>query len=75
MNSRHEITHDMYINDYFFLLFDLTPDRSASEGHTSQRISGNIRVDLKFIKPLPEFYLEFDNSVRMDYTRKVSTDF
>ena len=24
-----KITHDMYINGYFMLLFDLTPDRSA----------------------------------------------
>ena len=33
-NSGLQITHDMYINGYFMLLFDLTPDRSASEGHT-----------------------------------------
>ena len=50
-----QITHDMYINGYFMLLFDLTPYRGASEG--------NIRVELKFSKPLPEiitciFYLE-----------------
>ena len=30
-----QITHDMYINGYFMLLFDLTPDLAASEGHTS----------------------------------------
>jgi len=62
------------------LLFDLTPDRSASEGHTSHPDSGNIRVELKFSKPLPEpitciYYLEFDNSVRKGYARNVSTDF
>ena len=79
-NSGLQITHDMYINGYFMLLFDLTPDRSASEGHTSHPDSGNIRVELKFSKPLPEpitciFYLEFDNSVRIDYARKVSSDF
>jgi len=62
------------------LLFNLTPDRSASEGHTSHTDSGIMRVGLKFNKPLPEtitciFYLEFDNSVRIDYARKFSADF
>jgi len=79
-NSGLQITHDMYINGYFMLLFDLTPDRSASEGHTSYPHSGNIGVEKKFSKLLPEpitciFYLEFDNSVSIDYARKISTDF
>ena len=33
-NSRLQITHDMYINGYFMLLFDLTPDRGASESRS-----------------------------------------
>jgi len=79
-NSGLQITHDMYVNGYFMLLFDLTPDGRASEGHTSHPDNGNIKVELKFSKPLPEpitciLYLEFDNSVRIDYARKVSTDF
>jgi len=79
-NSGLQITHDMNINGYLMLFFDLTPDRSAPEGHTSQPDIGNIRVELKFSKPLPEiitciFYLEFDNSVRIDYARKFSTTF
>jgi len=62
-NSGLQITHDMYISGYFMLLFDLTPDREASEGHTSHPDNGNIRVELKFSKTLPEritciFYLE-----------------
>ena len=28
-NSGLQITHDIYINGYFMLLFDLTPDRAA----------------------------------------------
>ena len=32
-NSGLQITHDMYINGYFMLLFDQTHDRAASEGH------------------------------------------
>ena len=31
-NSGLQITHDMYINGYYMLLFLLTPDRRTSEG-------------------------------------------
>jgi len=62
-NSGLQITHDMYINGNFTILFDLTPDRGASEGITSHLGNGNVRVELKFSTPLPEpitciFYLE-----------------
>jgi len=62
------------------LLFYLTLDRGALEGHMSHPDIGNIRVELEFSKPLPEpitciFYLEFDISVRIDYSGNVSTDF
>ena len=65
-NAGHQITHDMFINGYFMLLFDLTPDQGASEAHTSHPEQGNIRVELKFAKPIPEaitclLYLEFHN--------------
>ena len=30
-----QITHDIYINSYFMLLFDLTPERGTSKAHTS----------------------------------------
>jgi len=78
-NSGLQITHDMYINGYLMLLFDLAPGRAASEGHTSHPDNGNIRVELKFSKPLPEpitciFYLEYDNSVRIDTSRTVTID-
>ena len=49
-NSGLRITHDMYINDYFMVLFDLTSDRGASEGHTSLPEKGNNRFDLQFSK-------------------------
>jgi hypothetical protein len=70
----------MYIAGYFMLLFDLTPDHAASEGQTSHLDNGNIRIELKFAKDLPDaitclLYLEYDNSVRIDYSRTVSTDF
>jgi hypothetical protein len=79
-NSGLLITHDLYIKGYFMLLFDLTPDLAASEGHTSPTESGNIRVELKFGKSLPDaitclFYLEYDNSIVIDSIRNVSTDY
>jgi hypothetical protein len=75
-----QITHHMYIAGYFMLLFDLTPDRAASEGNTSHPDNGNIRIEFKFVNKLPHaitclLYLEFDNSVRVHYSRTVSTDF
>jgi len=32
-NSGLQITHNMYINGFFVIVYDLTPDLAASEGH------------------------------------------
>jgi len=40
-----QITHDMYINGFFMIVYDLTPDLAASEGdasHPETAISGSI---------------------------------
>jgi hypothetical protein len=79
-NTGHQITHDMYIKGYSMLLFDLTPDQRASEGHVSPPASGHIRLELKFSKALTEaptclLYLEYDSTVRIDALRTVSTDY
>ena len=76
----HQITHNMFINGYFMLLFDLTNDRGISDGKTSHPEQGNIRVELKFAKPLTKaitnlLYLEFDNSVVIKSARNFTTDF
>jgi len=78
-NTGLQITHYMYRNGYFMLFFYITPDRGASDGHTSHPENGNIRIELKFNKPLPEaitclLYLEFYNSVLIDFARTVTTD-
>ena len=62
------------------LVFDLTPDLAASEGHTSDPQAGNIRLELKFGKDLPEIismllYLEYDSSLRIDALRNFTTDY
>jgi hypothetical protein len=79
-NSGLQINHDMYISGYFMLLFDLTSDLAASEGHTSPVAAGSIRIKLTFKEALKEaitclFYLEYDNSVRVESLRTVTTDF
>jgi hypothetical protein len=79
-NMGLQITHDIYIAGYFMLLFDLTSDLGAAEGHTSHPESGNIRIELEFAKALSEalnclLYLEYDNCDRIDAKRFVTTDF
>jgi len=44
----HQITHDMFVNGYLMLLFDLTLDQGVSEAYTSHPEHGNIRAELKF---------------------------
>jgi len=78
-NAGLQITHVMYING-FLSLIDLTPDQGDSGGHTAYHENGNIRVELKFNKPLPEaitclLYLEFNNSVLIGFSRSITTDF
>ena len=47
-NVGFQLTHDMSIAGYFMLLFDLTPDSAASEGHISLPDHGNISLELRF---------------------------
>jgi hypothetical protein len=61
------------------LLFDLMPDRAASDSHTSNPDNGNIRIELKFAKTLPDgntclLYLEYDGTVLIDDSRTVTID-
>jgi hypothetical protein len=57
----------MIINGYFMLLFDLTPDQSASGRHKPLSENGNFKIELKFDKPLGDpvncpLYLEYDGT-------------
>ena len=79
-NSGLQITHGMHVNGYFILLYDLTPDHGASEGHTSHPDSGNIRMEMKFEKALTAaitcvLHLKYHNWVRIDSSRNLTTDF
>ena len=79
-NTGLQITPAMYINRFFMLVFDLTPDLAASEGHVSDSTHGHIRLDLKYRKALPDtlvclLYLEYEGSIIIDALRTVTTDF
>jgi hypothetical protein len=79
-NTGLQITHDMFINGFFMLLFDLTPDRRALEAHTSIPENGNISIEQQFSRHLPEsitclLYLEYYLTVLINFSRKVTTDF
>jgi hypothetical protein len=70
----------LYINGYFMLFYDLTPDLAASEGHASDSVHGHVRLELKFGKALPDLlvcllYLEYDGSILIDAIRTATTDF
>jgi hypothetical protein len=79
-NSGIQITHEMYISGHFLLLFDLTPDGAASEGHISLPSSGNVRIELRFKNKLSHaitciLYCEYENSVSLDKDKRIHTDF
>ena len=52
-NSGLQITHNMYINGFFVIVYHLTPDLVASERHMSPPTSGDISIDWKFAKHYP----------------------
>jgi hypothetical protein len=79
-NTGLQITPETYISGCFVLLFDLTPDRAASGSHTSHPDNGNICIELKFAKTLPDaitclLYLEYDGSILTDDNRVVTIDY
>jgi hypothetical protein len=70
-NTGLQITRDMFKTGYFVLLFDVTPDQSASDGHTSLSGNGNIRIELKFDTALSTaitclLFLEHDGNIQID---------
>jgi len=78
--SALQVNHEMFINGYFVLHLDLTHALAESEGHASPPESGTIRIQVTFKEALKKaitclLYLEYDNSVRVDRYRTVTTDF
>lgn len=74
------ISFSEYKDGYTLYAVDLTPDLAASEDHVSINKSGNIAIDLKFEKALPEtvnlvVYAEYRNVIEIDKSRGVVTDY
>lgn len=61
------------------LLFDLTHDRVAFEGHISIPEQGNIRMELQLDKAISEavsclLHREYENSFRIEQMQNISID-
>ena len=73
------ITLKMFTKGYYILGFDRTPDREAEEEHISLPRQGNVRIEARFKKPLPEpvtciLYAEFPGHVEFDNSRNVTVE-
>ena len=73
------VTLEIFTKGYYILGFDLTPDREADEEHISLPRQGNMRIEARFKKPLPEpttciLYAEFPGYVEIDNSRNVTVE-
>jgi hypothetical protein len=64
----------MYINEYFIILYDLTPDRAASEEHTSPVENGNIRIEFTFKEALKQAIMCLIPGIRQFCTCRFSAN-
>ena len=75
-NQGDDISLAEYPNGYTLLVFDLTPDSSASAAfHTSPQRQGSVRLEVHFNTVLPTpvtatIYGEFSSEVEIDFQRK-----
>ena len=78
-NPAHMITLEMFTKGFYILGFDLTPDREADEEHLSLPLQGNVRIEARLNKPLPEhvtclLFSEFPRQVEIDNARNVTVE-
>lgn len=74
------ISESMFKDGYSLVVFDLTPDSSGTESHTSLPRQGSVRFDIRFAKPLPHaitvlVYAVYDGLIEIDEGGNVLTDF
>ena len=75
----HMITLETFTKGLYILEFDLTPHKEADEEHISMPRQGNIRIEARFNKPLPEpvtclLYAQFPGHVEIDNARNVTVE-
>lgn len=74
------ITESMFNAGYSLVVFDLSPDSSGTESHTSLARQGSVRFDIRFAKPLAKaitvlVYAVYDGLIEIDEGGNVLTDF
>ena len=74
------IAYSEYDEGYTLFAFDLTQDYDASGAHVSITQNENLTIDLKFSIALAEtvsliIYAEYRNTIEIDKSRSVYTDF
>jgi len=67
----------MFTKGFYILGFDLTPDRETDEEHISLPRQGNVSIEARFNKPLPEpvtciLYVKRPGQVEIDNVRNVT---
>ena len=75
----HMITLEMFTKEFYVLGFDLTHGKEANEEHISLPRQGNVHIEARFKKPLPEpvtciLYAEFPGTVAIDNSRNVKVE-
>jgi hypothetical protein len=78
-NRAHMITLEMCTKGFYVLGFHLTPDKEADEEHISLPRQGNVLIEARFKKPLPEpvtciLYAEFPGHIKIDNSRNVRVE-
>ena len=82
-DSYMRMSMDEYIKDKVIIPFQLSPDSSngaGAEGHLSPPRHGNLRMEIRFKKPLSAVvncvvFAQFDNTIEIDQNHNVRTDF
>jgi hypothetical protein len=75
----HMITLEMFTKGFYVLGFVLTPVREGDEEHISLPRQGNVRIEARFKKTLPEpvtciLYVEFPVHFEIDKSRNVTEE-
>ena len=73
------ITLEMFTKRFFILGFDLTVDREADEEHMNLPLQGNLRIEARFNKSIPEpvtciMYAEIPDQVEIDNAKNVTVE-
>jgi len=75
----HIVTLEMFTKGFYILGFDLTTDREADEEHISLPRQGNVHIEARFYKSLPEHVTcilcaEFPGHVEIENSRNFTVE-